>query len=149
MKIRELLLIARYDDEETQGNLAEKIGISNKKISKWELGEFNPTLHELRLLSNYFDLSINEMVDETEDDRLSIETKPIDEETPFYDMTLGSCYLVGLIWLYMSLEVYGETLNYLNFVIYIFLLIIYFMLFFLINFIYQYNIYHYENSLDN
>ena len=45
--------------------------------------------------------------------------------------------------------IYGETLNYLNFVIYFFLLIIYFMLFFLINFIYQYNIYHYENSLDN
>lgn len=64
MNIPELLLVVREDKNYTQEEMGDEIGIDNRKISKWEMGEFNPTLSEMRSLAAYFDLSINEIADE-------------------------------------------------------------------------------------
>lgn len=62
MNIKELLTAAR--ENISQEELADQIGIENKKISKWEMEDFNPNLHELKILSVFFERSISQIVND-------------------------------------------------------------------------------------
>ncbi len=42
--------------------LSKKIGISQSTISKWENGITEPSLSNLIALSDYFDISIDELI---------------------------------------------------------------------------------------
>lgn len=46
----------------TQQELADKIGVSNKAVSKWESGEGLPDIENLKRLSSIFNVSIDELV---------------------------------------------------------------------------------------
>ncbi len=46
----------------TQSQLAEKLNISNKAVSKWESGKGDPSIEMLELLSELFDCSIDYLV---------------------------------------------------------------------------------------
>lgn len=46
----------------TQEQLGEKIGVSNKTVSRWETGNYLPPVECLNLLSEFYSLSINEIV---------------------------------------------------------------------------------------
>lgn len=46
----------------TQEKLGEKIGVTNKTISRWENGNYLPDIEMLQLLSKEFDVSINELL---------------------------------------------------------------------------------------
>ena len=52
----------RKQSELTQEALGEKIGITNKTISRWETGNYMPDIDMLQLLSKEFDVSINELL---------------------------------------------------------------------------------------
>lgn len=49
----------------TQQQLANKIGVSNKAISKWESGDGLPDIENLKNVSRVFDVSIDELVSNT------------------------------------------------------------------------------------
>lgn len=46
----------------TQEQLGEKLGVTNKTISRWETGKYMPDIDKLQELSAILDLSINELL---------------------------------------------------------------------------------------
>ena len=46
----------------TQETLGEKIGVTNKTVSRWETGTYMPPVECLVMLSDIYDVSINEIV---------------------------------------------------------------------------------------
>lgn len=52
----------RKEKEMTQEELGEKLGVTNKTVSRWETGVYMPTIDILQSLSREFDISINELL---------------------------------------------------------------------------------------
>lgn len=46
----------------TQEELGEKIGVTNKTVSRWETGVYMPDIEKLMLLGGIFSVSINELL---------------------------------------------------------------------------------------
>lgn len=46
----------------SQEELANKVNVSRQTLSKWELGESTPDMEKLTLLSDYFGVSLDELV---------------------------------------------------------------------------------------
>ena len=62
VKIGKFLSELRREREMTQEQLAEKIGTSNKTISRWENGNYMPPVEMLVELSEFYGVSINEIL---------------------------------------------------------------------------------------
>lgn len=54
----------RAEHHLSQGDLAEKMGVSRQSISKWETGSSVPDLDKLVILSELFDVSLDTLVKE-------------------------------------------------------------------------------------
>ena len=52
----------RKENELTQKDLAAKINVSDKAVSRWETGKGYPDVTSLVSLSEYFDVSVNELL---------------------------------------------------------------------------------------
>lgn len=61
-KIGEFISSERKAKKITQAKLAEKLYVSEKTVSKWENGKGIPDANSLKLMSEIFDLSINELL---------------------------------------------------------------------------------------
>ena len=61
-KIGKFILLLRKEQWLTQSQLAEKLNVTNKAISKWERGLGAPDISLLRNLSNILKVSINEIL---------------------------------------------------------------------------------------
>ncbi len=61
-KIGKFISILRKKKQLTQEELAEKLGVSNKTISRWENGNNLPDLSLLSLLSEELDVNINDLL---------------------------------------------------------------------------------------
>jgi transcriptional regulator with XRE-family HTH domain len=46
----------------SQDELANKLNVSRQTISKWELGESTPEMEKLIMLSDYFGISLDELI---------------------------------------------------------------------------------------
>jgi len=46
----------------SQEQLGEKIGVTNKTVSRWETGNYMPPIESLKLLSDLYQISINEIL---------------------------------------------------------------------------------------
>lgn len=66
----------------TQSQLAEKLNVSDKVISNWECGETTPGLNDITTLKNYFNVSLDFLVDgkETREDAQSLIPQITDAE---------------------------------------------------------------------
>ena len=62
IKIGKFIAELRKTKNMTQQQLGEKIGVSSKTISKWETGKGMPDLSSLKPLSDYLEISINELL---------------------------------------------------------------------------------------
>ena len=62
VKIGKFLKELRKEKGYTQEILGEKIGVTNKTVSRWETGTYMPPVECLVLLSDIYDVSINEIV---------------------------------------------------------------------------------------
>lgn len=58
---KENLKELRLQDNLTQGDLAEKIGVGKSTISMWESGERTPSLEMLEALADFFNVSISRL----------------------------------------------------------------------------------------
>lgn len=65
-KISENIIRFRKEKGLTQSELAEEINYSDKVISKWERGESLPNITALEQLSNYFDVTTDELLGKVE-----------------------------------------------------------------------------------
>lgn len=62
IKIGEFLTVLRKEKGLTQAQLGGKIGVTNKTISRWENGNYLPSVDMLKLLSEEFNVTINEII---------------------------------------------------------------------------------------
>jgi transcriptional regulator with XRE-family HTH domain len=62
LKIGKFIAMLRRQAGLTQQSLGEKIGVTNKTISRWENGNYMPDIEMLQLLSKEFNVSINELL---------------------------------------------------------------------------------------
>lgn len=61
-KVGRFLKELRKENNMTQEQLGEKIGVTNKTISRWETGNYMPPVENLKLLSDIYQVSINEIL---------------------------------------------------------------------------------------
>lgn len=62
VKIGKFLAQLRREQELTQEQLGEKLGVTNKTISRWETGNYLPPVEMLQLMSGIYGVSINELL---------------------------------------------------------------------------------------
>ena len=62
IRIGSFLAELRHEKGLTQQALGERLGVTNKTISRWETGCYLPDVEMLSLLSREFGVSINELV---------------------------------------------------------------------------------------
>ena len=62
MDTKTILLELRTQKGLSQDELAEKIFVSRQAVSRWENGETIPNTETLKLLSKFFDVSINTLL---------------------------------------------------------------------------------------
>ena len=62
IKIGEFISNLRKEQELTQKQLAEKIGVSDKTVSKWECGNGMPELSMLPILCEALGINVNELL---------------------------------------------------------------------------------------
>jgi len=61
MEIGNKILELRKQNDFSQEQLAEKMGVARQTISKWELGETAPDLLQAKMLSQIFNVSLDEL----------------------------------------------------------------------------------------
>lgn len=62
VKTGKFIAMLRRQSGLTQEALGEKIGVTNKTISRWETGKYMPDIEMLQILAKEFDVSINELL---------------------------------------------------------------------------------------
>ena len=61
-RIGEFLAQLRKEQGMTQEQLGEKLGVTNKTVSRWENGNYLPPVEILEMLSDMYALTINEII---------------------------------------------------------------------------------------
>ena len=59
MDTKDVLLQLRTEKGLSQEQLAERVFVTRQAVSRWETGETTPNTETLKLLSNLYDVSIN------------------------------------------------------------------------------------------
>ena len=62
IKIGKYLAQLRHNRGLTQEALGEKLGVTNKTVSRWENGNYLPTVDALQQLSDLYGVTINEIL---------------------------------------------------------------------------------------
>lgn len=62
VKVGKFISELRREKHLTQEQLGEKIGVTNKTVSRWENGNYLPSIEMLEMLSKEFSVSINEIL---------------------------------------------------------------------------------------
>ena len=62
VQIGKFIAELRKEQELTQEQLGEKIGVTNKTVSRWENGNYLPPADVLFAMSQLFDVSVNELL---------------------------------------------------------------------------------------
>ena len=62
METKEVLRTLRMRNGLSQDELAEKFFVTRQAVSRWENGETTPNVETLKLLSRFFDVSINTLL---------------------------------------------------------------------------------------
>ena len=65
----------REKKEMTQAELADKIGVTAKAVSKWEVGKAKPSIEVIRKLANLFQLSVDDLLNQREKKKVASITK--------------------------------------------------------------------------
>ena len=113
IKIGSFLRQLRKEKELTQGQLAEKLNVSNRSVSRWETGSTLPDISILIELAEYYEVDIKEIIDgerKSEDmneeakelmdkvvDYTSMDKEIILEKTQRYSAIAASSFGAGII----------------------------------------------------
>lgn len=62
MNTKDVILELRTKKGLSQDELAEKVYVTRQAVSRWETGETVPNTETLKLLSRFFDVSINTLL---------------------------------------------------------------------------------------
>lgn len=98
MSVGNNITMLRKKAKMTQEQLAEKCNVSRQAVAKWETGESEPTIERLIMLSDVFQITIDELIKDNEN-QIRVE-KLIDNdvnERVFHDVQRTICNL-SAIW---------------------------------------------------
>ena len=62
IKIGRFIAAARKQKGLTQEQLGDRMGVTNKTVSRWETGKYMPDIDKLQELSGIFGISVNELL---------------------------------------------------------------------------------------
>ncbi|WP_270642144.1 helix-turn-helix transcriptional regulator [Paraclostridium sordellii] len=62
MKLKEMIKVNRQKKAWSQDDLAKQLNISRQAISKWETGESQPDVDKLLVMSEIFDITLDELI---------------------------------------------------------------------------------------
>lgn len=68
MRFEDKLIYLRKSKKMSQEELAEELGVTRQTISKWELGQSKPDMDKLIKLSNFYDMTVDELTTKLIDD---------------------------------------------------------------------------------
>ncbi|MDE7192434.1 MAG: helix-turn-helix domain-containing protein [Oscillospiraceae bacterium] len=74
VKIGKFLAELRREGHMTQEELGEKLGVTNKTVSRWENGNYMPPVEMLAELSGLYGVSINEIISGKRLDKAEVES---------------------------------------------------------------------------
>ena len=102
-KFGEFIYNLRTNAQMSQAELAKKLGISDKAVSKWETGKSKPHIEMLKKLANIFSVSIEELLD--------IPTKISEKQIVKIVITGGPCAgkTTGMSWIQNAFTKMGYT----------------------------------------
>ncbi len=81
-----------------QSDLAEKIGYSDKTISRWENGSSVPDIASLSILADFYGITLDDIVKENAISKVSIESKQKQKEETINEIVMLSLSVVT-VWL--------------------------------------------------
>lgn len=81
-----------------QSDLADKIGYSDKTISRWENGSSVPDIASLSILADFYGISLDDIVKENANEKASLENKSKRREEIVSELTMLSLSVVT-VWL--------------------------------------------------
>lgn len=94
-KVGSFLKELRKENSMTQEQLGERLGVTNKTVSRWENGNYMPPVECLELLSDIYQISINEILagecvpvenfKEIADENLSIVLEDLQQENQRFE----------------------------------------------------------------
>lgn len=64
MKFNEKIVMLRKQHNLSQEQVAEKLKVARQTISKWELGETTPEMDKLIMISNIYNITLDELMKE-------------------------------------------------------------------------------------
>lgn len=70
MKFNEKLVMLRKQQNLSQEQVSEKLGVARQTISKWELGETTPEMDKLIIISKLYDITLDELMKEDNEGKM-------------------------------------------------------------------------------
>ena len=117
------LVKLRKENKLSQDSLADKLGITRQTISNWELNITKPDIVQIKNISEIFNISIDELLDNNTKDiiekKISNTEKLTNKTNKYIKITL-----ITLITLYFIINLHQHVKHQLYFIILIFLIII-------------------------
>ena len=103
------LVNLRKEKKLSQDSLADKLGVTRQTISNWELNITKPDIIQIKNLSEIFNMSIDELLDNNTKDiiekKISNTEKLTNKTNKYIKITLITLYFISLIFL-ISLTIY-------------------------------------------
>ena len=62
MEFKDIIKKLREEKGLSQESLADKLFVTRQAVSRWEMGDTTPNIETLKMLSKYFDVSINTLL---------------------------------------------------------------------------------------
>ena len=62
IKFSQNVRILRENDKLKQSELAQKLGVTQRKVSYWETGKIEPNLEDLCKIADLFGVSVDELI---------------------------------------------------------------------------------------
>ncbi|MCM1286493.1 MAG: helix-turn-helix domain-containing protein [Acetobacter sp.] len=100
----------RIDNNLTQDELAEKIFVTRTAVSKWENNKGYPSIDSLKELSNFFGISIDELI--SDDDVQNKRLYDKEKSRKYYFCAIG-CLCAAVIF---TMTAYFTKTSYFNFI---------------------------------
>lgn len=105
MKFNDRLLDLRKKKGWSQEELGYKLDVSRQTISKWESGQTTPELEKLRLLAKTFEISVDELINEDEEN-IQKEDKTIVKNKKIKKRKIVAFIGIILVLLYISIVIF-------------------------------------------
>ena len=102
MKFNEKLIMLRKQHNLSQEQVAEKLGVARQTISKWELGETTPEMDKLIIISELYNITLDELMKEENEGKVINDPNNTNSQK-LAGMTIKILKGIGILFLIVSI----------------------------------------------